>query len=142
MPHVGFDQPAHFGDVLVVHERFQVHHLMVAQSVEDVLLVEDVGDAAAHARGEVAPDRTDDDHAAAGHVFAAVVADAFDDGLGAAVPYAEALAGPSAEKGLAAGGAVEGHVADDHVLGGHEAGVFRREDRHESARKALARVVV
>ena len=40
--------------------------------------------------------------------------------FGAAVAHAEALAGHAADVGLAAGGAVERHVADDDVLLGRE----------------------
>ena len=82
--------------------------------------VEHEGHAAAHAGGEVAAGRADDDGDAAGHVFAAMVAGPFDDGLGPAVADAEALAGPAAEERPAAGGAVEGHVADQDVVLGHE----------------------
>ena len=52
------------------------------------------------------------DHQAVGHVFAAVVADAFDHGGSAGVAHGEALAGHAVEEGFAAGGAVEGDVAD------------------------------
>ncbi len=57
---------------------------------------------------------------AAGHVLAAVVAHAFDDGRRAAVAHAEPLAGDAAQVELAAGGAVEHHVAGDDVLLGLE----------------------
>ena len=40
--------------------------------------VEHVGDAAAHAGGEVAAGAAEHDHAAAGHVLAAVIANALD----------------------------------------------------------------
>ena len=83
-------------------------------------LVEDEGDAAAHAGGEVPAGAADDDGDAAGHVLAAVVASPLDDGMRAAVPHAEPLAGPAPEEGPAAGRAVEGHVADQDVLLGHE----------------------
>ena len=79
-----------------------------------------VGDAAAHARGEVAAGRPEDDHAAAGHVLAAVVADALDDRARARVADAEALAGEPAEERAAGGRAVEHGVADDDVLLGRE----------------------
>jgi hypothetical protein len=66
---------------------------------------------------------------AAGHVFAAVVADGFDDGVHAAVADAEALAGHAADVGLAAGRAVERHVADDDVLLRHKGGAFAADRR-------------
>ena len=61
-----------------------------------------VGDAAAHAGGEVEPGRAEHDHAAAGHVLAAVVAHALDHRDGARVADREALAGEPAEEGAAA----------------------------------------
>ena len=90
-------------------------------------LVEHVGDAAAHAGGEVAPGRAEHDDAAAGHVLAAVVADALDDGAGARVAHREALAREAAEERPAGGRAVEHGVADD-----------RRSPRRRSRRRRAA----
>ena len=101
-------------------ERLEVDHLQVAALAEITVLVEDERHAAAHAGGEIAAGRADDDGDAAGHVLAAMVAGPFDHGVSAAVPDAEPLAGPAAEEGLAAGRAVEGHVADEDVLLGDE----------------------
>ena len=89
---------------------------MLQRAAKRAVLVEDVGDAAAHAGGEVAPGRPEHDHAAAGHVLAAVVADALDDGVGARVAHREALAREAAEERAPRGRAVEDGVADDHVL--------------------------
>ena len=97
-------------------KRLEVDHLEVAALGEVAGLVEDEGDAAAHAGGEVAAGRADDDGHAAGHVLAAVVAGPLDDGHGAAVADAEPLAGAAPEEGPAAGRAVEGDVADQDVL--------------------------
>ena len=55
-------------------------------------LVVDVGDAAAHAGGEVAARRPEHDDAPAGHVLAAVVPDALDHRVRAGVAHREALA--------------------------------------------------
>ena len=54
--------------------------LLVAAARELAVVVEHVGDAAAHARREVPPGPAEHDDAPAGHVFAAVIADALDDG--------------------------------------------------------------
>ena len=78
--------------------------------------IPDVGDAAAHAGGEVAAGRAEDDHTAAGHVLAAVVAHALHHRDGAGVAHAEALGRHAAEVALAAGGAVQDDVADEDVL--------------------------
>ena len=101
-------------------ERLEVDHLEVAPLGEVARLVEDERRAAAHAGGEVPAGRADDDGDAAGHVLAAVVAGPLDDGQGAAVADAEPLAGPAAEEGPAAGRPVEGDVADQDVVLGHE----------------------
>ena len=64
---------------------------------------------------EVDARRPEDHHAAAGHVLAAVVAHALDHGAGAAVADGEPLAGAAVDVDLAAGRAVEQHVAGDDV---------------------------
>ena len=115
---------------------------MLQRDSKRAVLVEHVGDAAAHAGREVAPGRPEDHRAAAGHVLAAVVADALDDGARARVAHREALAGEPAEERAAGGRAVEHGVADQHVLLGHERGVVGRADGEHAAGQALARVVV
>ena len=87
----------------------------VAALGELAVLVIDVGDAAAHARREVAAGLAQHHHRAAGHVFAAMVAGALDHGRGARQAHREALAGHAAEEGLAAGRAVQHGFADDDV---------------------------
>ena len=84
------------------------------------VLVEHVGEAARHAGGEVPAGAADDHHAPARHVLAPVVAHALHHGERAAVADREALARDAAEVGLAAGRAVEHHVADEDVLLGDE----------------------
>ena len=77
------------------------------------VLVEHVGDAARHARREVAAGLAEHDDEAAGHVFAAVIARALDHRDGAGVAHGEALARDAAEIGLARDRAVHHRVADD-----------------------------
>src|SRR4051812_45701421 len=91
------DERTHVGEVLVARV-LEVDDLLVAAARELVVGVEHEGDAAAHARGEVAARRPEHDHAAAGHVLAAVVADALDDRADARVAYGEALARQPAEE--------------------------------------------
>ena len=92
--HVALHQRFEARPVLGGGHRLDVHHLQVALGVEELVLVEHVGDAAAHARGEVhaRPAQHHDD--AAGHVLAAVVAHALHHGDGAGVAHREALARP------------------------------------------------
>ena len=117
-------------------------HGSVAAQLEVAGGVEHVGDAAAHAGGEVAARLAEHHHGAAGHVLAAVVAAALDDGGRAGVAHGEALAGHAAEEDLAADGAVEHGVADDDVLLRRDGALARRVDDDAAAREALADVVV
>src|SRR5207245_10720875 len=97
---------------------------------------------ARHAGGEVAAGGAEDDHAAAGHVLAAVVADRQHDCVDAAVADAKTFAGHAANVGFAAGGAVEGDVADDHVLADDKGSALGRVDDNLAARQAFADVIV
>lgn len=71
-----------------------------------------------------------------------MVADAFDDGTDAAVADAEAFTGCAVDVGFAAGGTVEGDVADDDVIFGREYRFPRRRYDDLAARQAFAQVVV
>src|SRR5207237_7943515 len=77
-----------------------------------------------------------------GQVLAAVIAGAFDDSPRAAVADGKALAGRPIEVALALRGPVEGGVADQDGLFGHERGALGRVDDDPSAAQALAEVVV
>src|SRR5690606_13929983 len=128
-------------DLLVLgRERLEVDALRIHAAREAAVEIEHVGEAAAHAGREVPPGRTEHHHAPARHVLAAVVTDALDHRLRTAVAHAEALARQALEVGLAGGGAVQRHVARDHVLGGIEARTLRDADDDPAAREALAAV--
>ena len=78
---------------VVGRDRLERDQLTVAARREGAFGIVDIRDAAAHARRKISPRRPEHRHTATGHVFAAVIADAFDDRAGAAVAYAESLAG-------------------------------------------------
>ena len=115
---------------------------MVAALGERAVGVVDERHAAGHARGEVVSGGTDHHHDAPGHVFATVVAHALDHGLRARVPHGEALARAAAEEGPARRGAIERHVAEDHVVLRLVGRLLGRADREHPAGEALADVVV
>ena len=71
-----------------------------------------------------------------------MIAHALDHRQRAAVAHAEPLAGDPAEVGLAAGGTVEHHVADDDVLLGRDPRVGGRAHHQAAAAQPLADVVV
>ena len=137
------EQAADCFNVFGVDERLQIDAGLVAAARGEVaLIVVDVGDAAAHAGGEVAAGGTEDDDEAVGHVFAAVVAHAFDDGGCAGVADGEALAGDAVEEDFAAGCAVEDDVADEDAFLGQEAGGLGRIGDDAPAGEAFAEIVV
>jgi hypothetical protein len=112
-------EPVDRAPVAVV-EVVETDQVGVAAAGERTTLVEYVGDAAAHAGGEVAAGLAQDHDPAAGHVLAAVVADPLDHRVGAGVAYGEPLAGLAAEERSAARRPVEDRVAGDHVVFGDE----------------------
>src|SRR5439155_1439709 len=95
--HVAFDHRAHLGGFLWVFQLLQPYHRHVATAGKIAGHVEHVGDAARHARGEIAARGAEHDHVTAGHVFATVIAHGFDDRVDAAVPNAEPFAGHAAD---------------------------------------------
>src|SRR5579862_3022489 len=108
--------------ILFVEQRLEIDGVKVAALFGEVsTLVEDVGDAAAHASRKISAARAEDEHQSVGHVFAAVIADTFDNGGRSGVADGEALAGDSVEERFPAGRSVEGDVADQNVFFGREA---------------------
>ena len=137
------EQGVDFLDVVGVDQWLEIHAGLVAAARGEVaLIVVDVGDAAAHAGGEVAAGGTENDGEAVGHVFAAVIADAFDDGGCAGVADSEALAGDAVEEDFAAGCAVEDDVADEDALFGQEARGLGRIGDDAAAGEPFAEIVV
>ena len=108
---------------------------------EGIALVQHVGYAAGHARGEVVAHGAEDGRASAGHVLAAVVAHALGHGRRAGIAHAEALARRAGYVGRAAGRAVEGHVANERVAVAPPRALGRAH-RQRAAGEALAQVVV
>mmetsp|Transcript_5873 Transcript_5873/g.17999 ORF Transcript_5873/g.17999 Transcript_5873/m.17999 type:complete len:349 (-) Transcript_5873:4268-5314(-) len=126
-----------------VRDHALVGHDLGVDLVDEVaVLVEEVAQAARHARSNVAPDRAQAHDRAAGHVLAAVIASALHDRLGERIAHSKALAGAAVYKQAAARRAVEACVADDRRRLGLEAGIRWRLDRDDAACHALAHVIV
>src|ERR1700744_3920125 len=119
---VTLDHVLEFGDVVLSYG-VEVYHFPVTEFGELAFDVVDIGDAAAHAGGEVAAGVTQDDDSSSCHVFTAVVTYSFDAGFHPGVPDAETFAGFAADKRFTRSGAVEGYVADDAVFFGDEGGI-------------------
>src|SRR5229473_3452441 len=118
---------------LISMKPVKLDHSHVASRREAAVVVEHVGDSAAHSGGEVAPSLAEHDDQPARHVLASMVADTFDHGRGAAVAHGEALAGHASEERLAGGCAVERDVSDENVLLGLERRLTGRTNCHEAA---------
>ena len=121
-------------------ELFERDELPVATRGEAAALGEDVGDAAAHAGGEVAAGLAQHHDGAAGHVLAAVIADAFDDRKRAAIANGKTLAGTAGNKKPARGSAVKNGVSGEHVTAAGGSGAC--EYRDSSTGEALTDVVI
>src|ERR671924_344842 len=110
--------------------------------LELAVFVQDVSDAAGHARGKIAPRFADDHDPSPGHVLAPVVAHTLDDCPHSAVAHREPLAGHAANISLAAGCAVKCDVADDDVFLGSKRRTLGRVENHFAAGKSFAKIVV
>mmetsp|Transcript_6889 Transcript_6889/g.18757 ORF Transcript_6889/g.18757 Transcript_6889/m.18757 type:complete len:1126 (+) Transcript_6889:86-3463(+) len=117
-------------------------NLTVNLGREGAVLVEEVPNAASHARADVPPDAAQHHHAAARHVLAAVIARAFHDSLGQRVSHREPLTRPAVEKRLAAGGSVQARVTRDDAILGVKRRRRRGRDGNRPAGHRLAHVVV
>src|SRR5262245_26577145 len=106
VPHLPLEQLEHQRHVVLALERLQIDEFGVAAPCECPLSIEDVRNAAAHPRGEIAPGPAKDEHAAAGHVLASVIPDALNDGDRAAIANGKSFASETADVRLAARRAV------------------------------------
>src|SRR5690348_4634621 len=137
-----FDRLIGIDRTVLALERLELDHRGIAARLEVAAFVEHVGDAAAHAGGEIGARVAEHGDDAAGHVFAAMRAGAFDNRHRARVAHSEAFAGDAAEIAFAADRAVKHGVADDDALVARQLAVARRIDDQPAARQALAGVVV
>ena len=135
-----FQQPVQFIRLLC-GDFIKLHMSGVQPVLKLAVLVQHPGHAAAHACREVVAHRTQHCHPAAGHIFASMVSHAFNHGPCAGIAYCKTLTRHTGHKGIAAGRAVQSHVADQGVFLLPDA-VRGRAYRQRSAGKAFAQVVV
>ncbi len=133
----------HDVDIFRVGHGLQIHVGAVAAHRRELArLIENVGDAAGHARCEVAARLAEHHDQTACHVLAAVVADAFHDGRGAGIAHREPLSRHAVQENFSAGRAVQADVADQNIFFRHERRIARRINDQPSAGKSLAHVIV
>src|SRR5260370_20948026 len=119
-----FDEPG-FNKLRILRfeDWLEIDRIQIATlSGKIAALVKNVSDAAAHAGGKISATGSEHQDQAPGHVFATVVANSFDYSGRSGVANRKALASDSIEKRFAAGGPVEGNVADQNILLGPETG--------------------
>ena len=121
---------------------FQLDLGQVAALLEIAGLVINIGDAARHAGGEIAPGLAQHRHHAAGHIFAAMIAGAFDYGHRAGIAHRKTLARHALEIGFAGDGAIQHSVADHDIFRRIARKSRRRLDHDAAARQALADIIV
>ena len=105
-----------FLDVLRVLQGLHRHQVLVHPAVEVVVPVQDIDHPAAHPGGKVPAGGADDRHPPAGHIFTAVVPHALHHRQGTGVAHAEPFPGGAPKESLSSGGAIEGHVAYNHLV--------------------------
>ena len=78
-----------------------IDHVEIAEGVKELVVVQYVGDSAAHAGGEVASGFSEDDHCSPCHVLTTMIADTLYHGYGTTVADGKALANHAADEHLA-----------------------------------------
>ncbi len=121
--------------ILRLNQGFEIDRIQIAALFREVsALVEDVGDAAAHACGKISSAGSEDQHKSIRHVLAAMIAHAFDDGGRSGVADRKTFSSHAVEEGFAAGRAVESDIADDNVFLRQRSANLGRIDDQSSAR--------
>ena len=109
------------------------HHGGVAALGKQTVFIPYIGQATAHACGEVATRWAQDQYGAAGHVLATMVARAFHHGSGARQANRKALTCYATEKSLAAGGTIHDGIAHNDVGRGRPPKVDAGAHHHAAA---------
>ena len=110
--------------VIVLSNRFEIHHTWITSFLECLVLVQNVGDAATHSSSEVPSGRANDDDASAGHVLATMVTNCFHNGMGSTIANCKAFAGNTANKKFTTRCSIECDVPNDNVVLGSECALF------------------
>src|SRR5208337_1595352 len=140
---VSGNQPMQRLDILGSRDGLEVHAFAIAEDRRKIAgIVQDIGDAAGHSRGKVAPRASQHHDQTLGHVLATVVANAFNNRGGAGIAYRKALPGHAVEVRFTAGRAVQAYVADKNILLRGELGGPWWIENQFSARKSFADIVV
>src|SRR5579864_532458 len=111
------DQPVHEFNITRLDNWFEINRGEIASFFSEIAaLVENIGDAAAHARREISSASAQHHDESIGHVLASVIADTFDHGGGSRISHRKALARHAVEKCFAASGAIKRNVANQNIF--------------------------
>src|SRR5256885_15641792 len=110
------DQVFYSFDLLLVVQTGERNHLFIASARKLSVLVEHVSNTTRHPGGKISSRRTKHDYPSTSHVFASVIANSFNHGRCSAVPHTEAFTRCAADVGFATRRAIEGDVADNHIV--------------------------
>jgi hypothetical protein len=147
---VFLDRTLQLPNLFSITQSFQSHHLGIAARCKITLLVEDISNTATHSRREIASGSAEDDRLSTCHVFTTTIAvgiasrneNRFHDRTNTRITDAEPLTCHAVDVDFAAGGSVEGDVADDDVFGGDEGGFWRGVEDDFTAAESFTDVVV
>ena len=128
--------------VFFLPDVFKLDHIEVAKRIEVACFIEDIRDASAHPRGEIAARFAEHNYCSARHIFAAVVADSLDYRRRAAVAHSESFASHPVDKYLAAGRAVKNRVSRDDIFVGRKRCACGRDEDDSASAEAFAEVIV
>ena len=117
-------------------------HTLVDAGIDIAVLIQHIGDTAAHTGSKVFADLTDNHHAAAGHVFTSVIAYTLDNSHGTGVSDTETLTGHTVDVGFTVGRTVQCHVTDNDVLILFVFNACRRIHDQLTAGQSLTKVIV
>ena len=140
--HMLLDQLLQLQYIILVVQLAGRNHFLIQPDIQIPVFIQYISDAAAHAGCKVLSGRAQNHHPSSGHIFAAMVTHSLYYRTGAGVAYAETFACHTVDKGLAAGGSVEGHIADDDVVLCPESAACRRIDDQLAAGQSFPKIIV
>ena len=129
-------------DIVLIFHLLNGNHILIQIPVEMAVLVQHIGDTAAHACRKVFAGSSKNHHPAAGHILTAVLAHALNHCIGAGIADGKPLSGHAVYKDLSAGCAVEGYISGNDIFLRLVATALRRINDKGSAGKPLSKVIV
>ena len=118
------------------------NHLLIQTDIQIVILIQHIGDAAAHTCRKVLAGRAKHHHTASRHVLTAVIAYALHHRNSAGISHAEPLSGHTVNKSLSAGGPIERNVSYYNIFLRLKPASLRRINHQLSAGKPFSKVIV